>query len=267
MNATRPCLRAIQIFIALAVLLGLCACAKQSPKEQQNEARQITVAAAANLTEAFEEIGKQFTAKTGIRVIYSFGSTADLTKQIENGAPFDAFASADVEHIDELNRKGLIVPETRALYARGRLVLWIPPPSQTVISQLEDVTKPEVKTIAIAKPELAPYGKASIETLQALHIWPQIEPKVVYGANVSQVKQYGSSGNVDVAFIPLSLVKPYEGKYIEVDERLHKPIHQAMGVIQASGKQEQARRFASYVLSADGQALLERYGYRKPSAE
>ena len=267
MKATRSFLRAIQIFIALAVSLIFCACAKQPPKDQQGEAPQITVAAAANLTEAFEEIGKQFTAKTGIRLVYSFGSTADLTKQIENGAPFDAFASADVEHIDELNRKGLIIPETRALYARGRLVLWIPPPSQAVISQIEDVTKPEVKIISIAQPELAPYGKASVEALQALKIWAQIETKVVYGANVSQVKQYASAGNADVAFIPLSLVKPNEGKYIEVDEKLHQPIDQAMGVVKASGKQEQARRFASYILSSEGQALLERYGYRKPSAE
>jgi molybdate transport system substrate-binding protein len=255
------------IFFALSWLLVIYGCSKQRPTDGQNEPEEIIVAAAANLTDAFEELGREFTARTGIRVVYSFGSTADLTKQIENGAPFDVFAAADVEHVDRLSSKGLIVPETRSLYARGRLVAWSPRRSRAVINRVEDVASPGVKVVAVAKPDLAPYGKASVVALQALGVWPQVESKVVYGASVSQVKQYAASGNADAAFIPLSLVKPGEGKYVEVDEKLHAPIDQAMAVIKASTKQEMARRFTGYILSEGGQRLLERYGYRKPPAE
>lgn len=244
------------VFFCLLVFYG---CSRQPPATGQ----EITVAAAANLTDAFQEIAKQFNRQTGIRVVYSFGSTADLAKQIENGAPFDLFAAADVAHVGALDRKGLIAPDTHALYARGRLVLWTPRQGRELI-RLEDVTSQDIRTVALAKPDVAPYGKAAVETLVTLDLWSQVEPKVVYGMNVAQVKQYVVSGNADAAFLPLSLVKTGEGQYIEVDEKLHQPIDQAMGVVRASAKQEYARRFVDFVLSAEGQALLQKYGYSKP---
>ena len=255
------------LYAVVAVVLLLITGCHRQPGENPRNAQEITVAAAANLTDAFAEVAKQFTAKTGIRVVYSFGSTADLSKQIENGGPFDIFAAADVEHVDELNRKGLLATDSQAMYARGRLVLWTPPQSRVKITRLEDVTAAEVKAVAIAKPDLAPYGKATVETLKALNIWPQVEPKVVYGTNVANTKQYATSGNADVAFIPLALVKKDEGQYIEVDEKLHQPIDQAMAIIKASGKQEMARRFTSFVLGDEGQAIMKQFGYSKPAAK
>lgn len=239
-------------------------CAGQPPENEQGSAQEITVAAAANLTDAFEEVAKQFTAEMGVRVRFSFGATADLAKQIENGAPFDVFVAADVEHVEELDGKGLLTPGTRSLYARGRLVLWTPPGSRAQISSIEDLTRPEVTHIAVAKPDVAPYGKATVEALRALNLWQQAEPKVVYAQNVSQTKQFASSGNAEVAFLPLALMKPGEGRYVEVDERLHQPIDQALGVVKASGKQEAARRFTDFVLGEKGQRILEQYGYRHP---
>ena len=246
----------------IGILLLMFGC--RGTNDQQKAAQEITVAAAANLTEAFSEVAKQFTAKTGIRVVYSFGSTADLTKQIENGGPFDVFAAADVEHVDALNKEGLIVPDSQAVYARGRLVVWIPQHSGAKINQIEDIASPDVKIIAIAKPDLAPYGRASVETLKVLNLWSQVEAKVVYGSNVSATKQYAMSGNADVAFIPLALVKKEEGQYLLVDERLHQPIDQAFAIVRASRKQETARRFTDFVLSADGQAILQQFGYISP---
>ncbi len=241
------------------------ACARRTPSTgQSNATTEINVAAAANLTDAFAEVAKQFTADRGVRVVYSFGGTTDLAKQIENGAPFDVFAAADVEHVEGLESKGLLTPGTRALYARGRLVLWTPPGSTVSITHIEDITRAEVKSVAIAKPELAPYGQASVVSLRALNLWQQVEPKVVYAQNVAQTKQYAATGNAEVAFLPLALVKPDEGRYIEVDERLHQPIDQALGVVKASSKQDEARRFTEFVLSEKGQAILEQYGYRKP---
>lgn len=254
------------IFIlSLFISSLLCtSCAKSSSTNNQTAARELNVAAASNLTDAFAELGRQFTARTGVRVTYSFGATADLAKQIENGAPFDVFASADVEHVEALNRQELLLAGTQAVYARGRLVLWIPPGSSAQVSRLEDLTNPNIERIGVAKPDVAPYGRATVEALRALNIWPQVEGKIIYGQNVSQVRQYAATGNVDVAFIPLALMRAGEGRSIEVDERLHQPIEQALAVIKSSGKQEDARLFSSFVLSAEGRALLERYGYRQP---
>ena len=258
-----------KLYAILVVAFILMAACNKQPAENTQDAnvQEITVAAAANLTDAFAEMAKQFTAKTGIRVVYSLGSTADLAKQIENGGPFDVFASADVEHVDALSQKGLIVPDTQAIYARGRLVLWTPPQGRVRVSRIEDVISADVKTIAIAKPDLAPYGRATVETLRALDIWTQVEPKVVYGTNVSNTKQFATSGNADVAFLPLALVKKDEGQYIEVDERLHQPIDQALAIIKASGKQDMARRFVTFVLGDEGQTILRQYGYSNPSAK
>ena len=225
---------------------------------------EINVAAAANLSEAFTDLGRRFTERTGIRVVYSFGATADLAKQIENGAPYDVFAAADVEHIDKLSGQGLIAPQTTALYARGRLILWIPANARFKISRLEDLESAEIERIGVAKPDVAPYGRATVEALSKLQIWDKIERKVIYGQNVSQVRQYAATGNVDVAFIPPALVKSGDGQTIEVDEKLHQPINQALAVIRSSQKQEAARQFTSFVLSTEGQATLERYGYSKP---
>ncbi|HJQ23149.1 MAG TPA: molybdate ABC transporter substrate-binding protein [Blastocatellia bacterium] len=252
--------------VVIVVLILLAGCRQRPAAEQQN-APEITVAAAANLTDAFAEVANQFTAKTGARVVYSFGSTADLTKQIENGGPFDVFAAADVEHVDELNQKGLSTPDSRAVYARGRLVVWTPPQGRIKISRVEDVAGADVKMIAIAKPDLAPYGRATVEALKALNVWVSVEPRVIYGTNVSNTKQYAASGNADVAFIPKALVKQGEGQYVEVDERLHQPIDQALAIIKASGKQDLARRFADFVLGDEGQAILRRYGYSSPSGK
>jgi len=250
------------VSVILLLLVGSNGC-RRSLTNEQSETKEINAAAAANLSDAFKELGKQFTARTGIRVVYSFGATADLAKQIEHGAPFDLFAAADTEHIEQLNRQRLIVPGTAALYARGRLIVWTPAGSSIKLDQIEDLRRAEVERIAIARPDAAPYGRAAVEALRALDLWKEIEPKVIYGQNVSQAKQYVATGNADAALLPRSLVREGEGHSIEVDERLHQPINQSLAVIQASGKQEDARLFSQYILSPEGQSLLERYGYEK----
>ncbi len=253
--------------VLCTALLLACSCflpsCNSKPASQTGASPEITVAAAANLTDAFSELAKQFTAESGVRVVFSFGATADLARQIENGAPFDVYAAADVEHIDGLENKGLLAPGTRAIYARGTLVLWVPPGKVLNITRIEDLSRSEIDRIAIAKPELAPYGKAAVEALTALNIWQQVESKVVYAQNVSQTKQFAATGNAEVAFLPLALVKPNEGRYIEVDERLHQPIDQALAVVKASTNQDSARRFTDFVLSEKGQRILEQFGYRR----
>ena len=245
----------------IAVLILLCAgCRTQTQQSPSISSPELVVAAAANLTDVFPELGQRFTDNTGIRVVFSFGATADLSRQIENGAPFDVFAAADTVHVDRLEARGLFTPGTRALYARGRLVMWVPP-NGTKAERIEDITGEAFERIAIAKPDVAPYGRATVESLRALGIWNQIEHKVVYGQSVSQTKQFAATGNAEVAFIPLALVKPGEGTYLQVDERLHQPIDQALGIMKASQNEVAARKFVDFILSTEGQDIFAKKGY------
>lgn len=240
-------------------------CRSGNPEIGPAKSDDLIVAAASNLTDALAEIGPRFTSKTGIRVVFSFGATADLAKQIENGAPFDVFAAADTEHVEQLESKGLLTPGTRALYARGRLVMWLPSGSSLKAERIQDITAKGFERIAIAKPDVAPYGRATVESLRALGIWNQIEARVIYGQNVSQTKQYAATGNAEVAFIPFALVKPGEGSYLELGEELHQPINQALGIIKDSPKQAAARQFVDFLLGPEGQGLLLKMGYNKPA--
>ena len=217
--------------LAIAVLLALSTGCRPSPPPI------LTVAAAANLTDVFEGMGKAFTRKTGIPVTFSYASTAQLAQQIGNGAPFDVFAAADTTHIDQLVQAGKLLPQSRAIYARGRLALWVPPNSKAPIRKLEDLTGPEVRFISIAQPDAAPYGAAAIETLKRLGIWEKTQPKVVYASNISMSKQFAATGNADAAFTAYSLVSTEKGLVIEVDEKLHAPIDQALGILSSSKRQ------------------------------
>ncbi len=228
--------------------------------------REVTVAAAANLSEVFQQIGPQFEAATGIHPVFSFASTAQLALQIENGAPFDVYAAADVEHVEQLEKKGLLVPNSRAVYATGILALWFPPGGAAGIDRPEDLVQPGVKVIALAKPELAPYGLAARESLQKLGIWSKLEPRIVYADNISMAKQYGASGNADAVFTAYSLVLKEKGKVIQVSEQLHSPINQALGIVAASKKQDIARAFADFLLTGKGREILASSGYRVNAA-
>lgn len=256
----------LTICASLIALLIAVSCRSGTPKTGQTDSEGLIVAAASNLTNAFAEVGPRFTSKTGTRVVFSFGATADLAKQIENGAPFDVFAAADTEHVEQLEGKGLLEPGTRALYARGRLVMWLPPGSNLRAERIQDITAKAFERIAIAKPDVAPYGRAAVESLRTLGIWNEVEKKVIYGQNVSQTKQYAATGNAEVAFIPLALVKPGEGSYLELSEDSHRPIDQALGIIKDSTKQAAARQFVDFLLSPEGQELLMKNGYSKPTA-
>src|SRR5579864_1147129 len=142
----------------------LTACGRDHAKTAASKG-EITVAAAANLVDVFGRIGPAFEAQTGIHPIFSFASTAQLTQQIENSAPFDVIAAADSEHVAKLEREKLLAPGSRAVYAVGVLAMWIPPGSKAQVSRLDQLASPDVRVIALANPELAPYGKAALDLL------------------------------------------------------------------------------------------------------
>ncbi len=246
------------LFVALAALTS-CRSSQPQPKPELN------IAAAANLTDVFNHLGPRFEADTGIHPVFSFASTAQLTHQIENAAPFDVFTAADSEHVAELEQKGLLAAGSRAVYARGVLALWIPSSSRAAVERIQDLTRPDVHIIAVAKPELAPYGQATVDTLQKLGIWEQVKPRVVYAENISMAKQYGQSKNADAVFTAYSLVLHEAGKIIQVDEALHKPIDQELGIVAKSNRQDDARKFVAFLLTGAGKVILASYGYQTPA--
>jgi molybdate transport system substrate-binding protein len=224
----------------------------------------IIVAAATNLTDVFGPVGRAFQARTGIPITFSYGSTAQLAQQLDNGAPFDVFAAADTEHIDSLISKGRLVKASRAVYALGQLALWIPQGEQRGIRTLSDLKASQVQVVAIAQPDLAPYGHASIEALRNAHLWEAVQPKVVYSNTISQTRQMASSGNADAAFTAYSLVLHDQGRVLKIDPGLYRPIEQALGIAVSSARMEAARQFRAFLLNGEGRSILENSGYLPP---
>jgi molybdate transport system substrate-binding protein len=225
---------------------------------------ELNVAAASDVTPAFEEIGREFQKETKIKVTFSFGSTGMLTQQIANGAPMDVFAAANVDFIDQLAQKNLILPDTKALYARGRITLWTTRDSKVQVNELSDLARREISRIAIANPDHAPYGLAARQALEQVGIWDQIKPKLVYGENIRQTLQYAQTGNVDVAIVALSLSLQTDGRWVLVPEHLHKPIDQALAVIKGTKHEPEARQFAAYINSPSGRVIMRKYGFTLP---
>lgn len=245
-------IRPVALWIIVAFCTHLC----------QAEKRSITVAAAANLTQVAQALGTQFELEAKIHPVFSFGSTAQLTTQIENSAPFDAFLAADAEHVDKLAGEHLLVPGSEAVYAVGVLALWIPPGGGAHIAKIGDLAVNDVRTIAVANPKLAPYGAATIETLRHAGIWDRVKDKIVYAENINMAREYGASKNADAVFTAYSLVLKQPGQVIRVDESMHQPIVQKLGVMARSPHRDWAEAFANFVLHGGGRAILERYGYK-----
>lgn len=229
-----------------------------------NQSQEITVAAAADLTNAFNELGREFEATNKVKVVFVFGSTGLLTRQIENGAPMDVFAAANVSYIDELAQKGLIVPGTKQIYARGRITLWTTADSPLRVEVVPDLAKPEVKRIAIANPDHAPYGLAAQQALLRAGVLDAVKSKLVYGDNIRQTLQYAETGNVDVAIVALSLSQQSQGRWVLIPESMHDPIDQALAVIKTTHNEAAARAFASFISGPRGREILSKYGFAFP---
>ena len=197
----------------LAIVIGSsiqAGCHKRNTAEQKN----IVVAAAADLGPPFEELAREYEKQTGTKVTLSFGSTGTLAKQIENGAPMDLFAAANIEFIDGLQQQGIIVPDTKALYARGRITLWTNADSKLKIDKLQDLTRAEVERVGIANPEHAPYGTAAREAMQRVGIWDQVKDKMIFAENVRMGLQYAETGNTEVSIVALSLSVQSKGHWV-----------------------------------------------------
>lgn len=255
----RPETRLAPLAALVLALAYVTACKDKSTTTTTHD--ELTVAAASDLTPAFEELGREFESANGIKVTFTFGSTGMLTKQIENGAPVDLFAAANVSYVDDLDKKGLIIPDSKATYARGRITLWTPDTSDIRLQGIADLARPEVQRIAIANPDHAPYGLAAKQALESVGIWERIRPKLVYGDNIRQTLQYAETGNVDVSIVALSLSIQSRGRWTLIPEELHQPIDQGLGIIKTTKNEKAARAFAAFLAGPQGQAIMKKYGF------
>ncbi|WP_078555242.1 molybdate ABC transporter substrate-binding protein [Bacillus alkalicellulosilyticus] len=243
-------------FITSIILILISGCGAQQEDEIQPK---LYVAAASDLLFAFQEIQPLFEEKYNVQLTFSFGSTGQLADQIENGAPFDAFAAANEHFIDQLAEKDLIVEETREIYALGLIGLATLPDSSIEVASIEDLLKDSVKKIAIANPEHAPYGMAAKEALEQAGIWDSIQSRLIFGRNISDTLTLLETGNVEAAIIARSLAHEYIN-FTYIDQELYTPLHQTVAVINTSENQELAAAFIEFIQN-EGRPIMDKYGF------
>lgn len=231
----------------------------------------VQVAAAADLQFAMPDLVEQFRKKNIAQLQVTYGSSGNFFSQLQNGAPFDVFFSADLEYAKKLDGAGLAEPGTLCEYAVGRLVLWARADSAVDVAKdgWKTLLDPRVERVAVANPEHAPYGKAALAALHGAGIYEQVKNKLVYGENISQTAQFVQSGNAQVGLVALSLaVSPAmkDGRSWEVPAGAYPPIEQGAVVLRSAKDKVSARAFLDFVQSAAGRETLKKYGFSFPAS-
>jgi molybdate transport system substrate-binding protein len=248
-------------WLVIGALAGLPARAAEVP----------VIAAAANLSSALPEIAAAFERATGRQVKVSFGSSGNLARQIVQGGPYELFLSADEERVRFVFEQGRSVDAGR-VYAIGRLALFAPSGSPVAVDPelaglAAAVRTGSVQRVAIASPELAPYGAAAREVLTRKGLWDALQGRLAIGENVSQAAQFALTGAVQAAFIPYSIVRAPtlqgKGSAAMVPDTLHAPIRQRMVLLKGAG--DTARAFHAFMEAGEARAILERYGFTAPT--
>jgi molybdate transport system substrate-binding protein len=270
----------IRKIFALAVLAGLVPAApvpvaratnaSALPQAAAKPCGTVTVAAASDLTYAMNEIAANFQKATGCTIRLSMGSSGNFLTQIENGAPFDVFFSADIAYPKKLEAEGLAAPGSTYLYAIGKIVLWTRKDSRVDVSKgLSVLRDPTVQKIAIANPEHAPYGRAAEEALRQAGVYDAVKDRLVLGENISQAAEFVESGNADAGILALSLVvspaMKDKGRAWNIPEHLYAPIQQGVVIVRASKNPQGASQLLDYIKLPSTAALLERYGFVLPA--
>lgn len=238
------------------------------------QAQDLTIAAASDLQLVFPEIVAAFERKTGKKVRVSYGSSGNFVAQIQNGAPFDLFFSADVDYPRRLVLSGFAQGEPH-VYGIGRIVLWVPNDSKLDLerSGLQALLSSEAKKIAIANPTHAPYGRAAKAALEKAGLWTRVQPRLVLGENISQAAHFVRSGNADAGIIAFSLAlsdrMKTQGRYWLVPEEMHPPMEQAVVITNSAQDQDlaTARQFLGFIQSDEGRAIMAKYGFVAPASE
>jgi molybdate transport system substrate-binding protein len=234
--------------------------------------QELTIAAASDLSFAFKELVAEFEKKTGTKVKLSLGSSGNFFSQIQNGAPFDAYFSADIRYPQKLEESGHAVSGTLYRYAVGRIVVWAPKSSRFPVEQggIEVLLDPSIHKIAIANPKHAPYGRAAVSTMEHFKIYDRVKDKLVLGENISQTAQYVESGASDIGIIALALAlapsMKSAGKYWEIPADAHPPIEQGAVILKHGRNPEAAKSFFEFIKSDQGRDIMTRFGFVLPDS-
>jgi molybdate transport system substrate-binding protein len=247
-----------KILFVLTLLLSVAA-----------DAQELKVAAASDLTAALAELTAAYQKSHKTNLVLSFGSSGNFFTQIQNGAPFDIFFSADISYPQKLEEAKLAEPGSLYEYAVGRLVLWVPFESSVDVSKgLDCLRSSIVRKISLASPQHAPYGSAAVAALQHANVYDAVRDKLVFGENTSQAAQFVQSGNADAGLIALSLALSMQlkqtGKYWQVPADYHPPLRQAVVILRSSTQMAEAAKFLDFVRSPQGRAIMEHYGFTLP---
>ena len=232
------------------------------PTEATQPAGPLRVAVASDLQAVLPAILAKFAASEKFEAVPTFGASGQLARQIEEGAPFDVFLSANRPYVEELARKGLIRPDSDHPYAIGSLALVVRRDPATAIEKPADLAKAEVKKVALANPEFAPYGAAGKQWLERAGLWEAVGPKVVRTESVRQALQLVQSGNAEAGLVGRAIADVPEVRIVEVDPAGYDPIVQALGVVAATKQGGRAEAFCKFLLGPEGQGMLLAAGFR-----
>ena len=229
-------------------------------------AGETVVAVAANFTEPVKEIAEQFKEKTGHTATLSFGATGNFYTQIKNGAPFEVFLAADTERPTKAVEEGYGVKGTEFTYAIGTLVLWSA--KDDLVKGPETLTDSKITHISFCNPDAAPYGKAAVETMDALKVHDKIKDKLVEGQNISQAYQFVKTGNAEIGFVALSQIINEKGgsKWI-VPQTDYSPIRQDAVLLKTGENNEAAKAFVSFLKGPEAATIIKKYGYALPETK
>jgi molybdate transport system substrate-binding protein len=234
-------------------------------RAQSPSTHEITVSAAISLKNAFEEIGKAFIEKhPSTKVVFNFGASGDLARQIEAGAPVDVFASAAQKDMDDIGKKDLIAPNSRKDFAKNGVVLVKPATSPIPLQSLQDLQRGEVKKVVIGNPKTVPAGRYAEEALRHHNLWDAVKDKLIFAENVRQALDYVARDEVDAGLVYSTdaMARSKEVKVVmKLPEGSHKPVVYPIGVIKGTKEESVSRAFVDFILSAEGQTVLSKYGF------
>jgi molybdate transport system substrate-binding protein len=245
--------------LAVVSLLGCQEARNSAPK------RRLSIAAASDLQTVLPVLIRRFRSATpSIEVEATYGASGQFANQIAQGAPFDLFLSADLKFVQRLVAANAVESRSVRPYAIGSLVLAANRVGGAKISSLDDLKRPEVKKVAIANPETAPYGAAAKQALMHAGLWEDLQAKLVIAGTVRQSLQFVQTGNAEAALVGRASADVPEVKVVEIDQASYEPITQGLGIVITSANKNAAEQFIRYLLGTEGQATLASFGFRPP---
>lgn len=262
-------LRRVLRIVAFAMAAGVLLSAASA--QDSGRTREVRIAAAADLKFALDAVVLDFErTNRNVRISVTYGSSGNFFAQIQNGAPFDMFFSADIDYARKLADAGLGASSGVFIYGVGRIVVWVPASSGLDLEKqgIKALLEPSVRKVAIANPKHAPYGRAAEAAMKSLGVYEAVAPRLVLGENIAQAAQFVQSGSADAGIVALSLaVAPQMndlGRYWEIPLEAYPKLEQGGLILKTAKDHDAARAFQDHVLGDSGRETLKRFGFYLP---